>query len=162
MNSSLLTRQVLLYTILSILGAIGYAFLVSGLSLISGGILSVNNPLIIGFVIFGLALLFNPMRNRLQHLIDHAFFRGDQVYTDFIDEFNRSIDPSMELPEIGAKLRNLINKSLNPSQLHLFVLDNLRNQYIATPDESERPSTDIQFSEKSVIPEIISGGQDYL
>jgi len=162
LNTDYLLRQALLYALLSILVAVGYVLLVSGFSLIFGNVIPANNPFIVGFMIFLLALLMNPLRNRFQGLIDKIFFKGSQVYKDLAQEYGQKINSSMDLVSIGNLLREFIYRSLLPGQFHLFVLDSLREQYVATPDDGGRPSTDIQFSLESPLPQIMARENTYV
>jgi hypothetical protein len=75
-HTNLLLSRAVVYAILSALVICGYAFLVSGLSLISRGMLDTDHPLWIGVVVFTLAIAFYPLRDYLQRRVDTVFSRA--------------------------------------------------------------------------------------
>jgi len=161
-NTDYILSRAVLYTILSILAVGGYGLIITGLSLILGDVLFANNPYILGLLFFILALLLNPVRVRIQDLVDRTFLRGQQIYQDQIQSFSNVLSPSMGLSETADLLRIYIDKSLAPEQLHIFVLDSLRNVYIAAPDKSDRPTTEIQFSLDNPLPQLLSQENSYV
>ncbi len=157
----ILSRAVL-YALLTILGLAGYALVVSGLSLVLGDVFLANNPYVAGLTFLVLALLVNPIRTRIQVLVDRVFFRGQQVFQGRIQDFSHELNPAMGLTEIANLLRMHVEDSLMPARLHIFVLDSLRDLFIATPDKSGRITTDIQFSIKSPLPQLLSRDNSFI
>jgi signal transduction histidine kinase len=157
LNTDFLLSRAILYTLLSVLAASGYALLVTGMSLIFGQALSAENPFLIGLMIFVLAILLTPFRNSLQSLVDAAFFRGQMVYRERAQAFSRELTQAMELPAILKLLRQYIAASFYPQHLHLFVYEPLVGQYAATPDESGRPTSDVRFPANSALAVLLSG-----
>ncbi len=155
-NTDYIFSRAVLYAALSILAVAGYALLVAGISLILGSIIPANHPAIVGLMVFILALLLNPLRNRLQMVVDRIFFRGQQVYQERVQDFGRELNPAMEMASITKMLRNFVAESLNPAQFHIFLLDTFRDQYVATADDAGRPTTDIQFQSNSPLPQLLS------
>lgn len=155
-NTDYLFSRAVLYALLTVLAVGGYALLVSGASLVLGEMVTADNPLVVGLMVFVLAVLMNPVRVRLQGLIDRGFFRGQGVYQERIQEFSSEITPAMELGEIVQLLRRTIGANLSPGRTHIFVLDSIRDQYIAMPDESGKASSDIQFGVNSPLPQLLS------
>lgn len=163
----------LLYVLLSIITVGGYALLVSGLSLIFGQRLSSAHPLVVGLTIFLLALLFNPLRTRLQQMLDAVFLRGQRAYQERLNQFTHELTNALDLPVIQQKLRETVQSTLMPKLLHIYTYDLLTDQFVATPDENGRPTSDIRFaasnplvqymyrqqqplySEGSTVPEVI-------
>lgn len=156
LNTDYLLSRGLLYALLSILAASGYALLVSGLTLIFGETVKAQNPFIIGAMVFFLALLLNPLRNRLQQMVDLAFFKGQTAYRARAQAFSRELTQAMELPQIVALLRKYLEESLVPNRVHVFVYDSLSAQYHAMPDQTRRPTTDIRFPANSPLVQRLS------
>ncbi len=154
--------RAVLYAILMVLTVTGYALLVSGLSLILGESTRADSPIAIGLMVFLLALLFNPVRNRLQRIIERLFFRGQQVYRERIESFRQELTPEMNFGQILALLRRYTNDTVMPGQLHIFIRDAVQDVYASTPDEQGRPTTDIHFSVNSALPQVLSQEEDYL
>ncbi len=148
------------YVLLAGIVAVGYGLLVSGSTLLLGGALQPANPYVVGLIVFILAIRLNPLRTRLQHYVDGVFFREKVVNRDRMQEFSRKLTQAMELPEIIRLLRQYTLESLQPSSLHIFILDPLEEQYIAFPDENQKPTTDIRFSANSPIVKVLSSRRD--
>jgi signal transduction histidine kinase len=151
----ILSRAVL-YAILAILTISSYIFLVGGLSLVFGNVISAGNPLVIGIFIFLLAIIFNPLRDYLQKAVDRYFFRGQIVYREMQQAFGRELTQVMELAEIVALLRRFIDQSLSPSFLHIYLYDPLSGHYIATANEKGILTSDIRFPSNSVLVHVLS------
>jgi signal transduction histidine kinase len=160
LNADYLLSRGTLYVLLAVIAATGYGLLVSGLSLLVGGALQPTNPYVVGLMVFILAVLFNPLRTRLQLYVDRAFFRNQSIYRDRLQDFSRELTQAMELPAIISLLRQYTLESLQPSQLHIFVLKPFDEQYIAFPDENEQPTTDIRFSIQSALVKLLSNRRD--
>ncbi len=148
--------RVALYTLLSVLAVAGYALLVSGLSLIVGEQLEANNPVLVAFLVFILAALLQPFRDRLQSLVDQAFFRGQAAYRRRAQEFNRALTRMMDARDIVALLRSMLEQTFAPTQLHIFLYDSLAGLYVPAPDAGGRPTSDLRFSPGSGLVEYLS------
>jgi len=156
LNTDYLFSRGVLYALLSILAVAGYALLVSGISMVLGDRIPASNPYLIGLMIFILALLLNPIRIRLQGWIDTVFFRGQQVYREKVQAFSKELNPAMDLSTIVDLLREYVEQSLIPTQLHIFVLDTLRDHFHAVPDGKGKPTTDISFVVSSPLVQMLS------
>ena len=119
LRTDFLLRRGALYALLTILALGGYALLVSGLTLIFGQAFQVTNPLFVGVIVFLFALVLNPLRNRLQHLVDVAFFRGVRAYEQRVRDFSHDLTNTVDLAVIIRTLRQHIVDSLLPERLHI-------------------------------------------
>jgi signal transduction histidine kinase len=155
-NTDYVLSRVLLYVLLSILAVVGYALIVSGLGIILGDVLFTNNPYLLGLLFFILALLVNPIRQRIQVIVDRIFFRRSQYFQENTQKFGNELNPTMGLSEIANLLWGYIESSLEPESMYVFILDPLRDIYIATPGKDGKPSTDIQFLLNSPLPQLLS------
>ena len=155
-QTDFLLRQGMLYAVLSVLAIGGYALLVSGLSLILGGVIQGNNPLLVGGLVFMLAIFLNPIRNRLQQTIDNIFFRGERAYQESVQAFTHELTSIVDLSKIIQILRQKIQESLQPEHLHIFVHDPFNDQYVASEGEDKRISTELHFSLSSPLVKTLS------
>ncbi|HNT53304.1 MAG TPA: GAF domain-containing protein [Anaerolineaceae bacterium] len=138
--------RALLYGAMAILVAVGYALLVSGLSLGLGTLLAPNMPVFLGLTFFILALLILPLRQGLQNLIDRLFFRGSRAYQESLKTFSGDLTQAVDLNDIVRVLRRYVERSLQPGHLHIFLFDPLNEQYGPAPDLAGKPTTDLRFS----------------
>jgi hypothetical protein len=106
----ILSRSVV-YAILTGLSVAFYVLLVTGFSLISGGLINATNPIPIGIMalIFAVGLL--PARRYLQNMVDRYFFRGREIFREKQQSFARELSQAMELTEIINLLRRYVDQS---------------------------------------------------
>ena len=114
-------------------------------------VVSASNPFLIGIFAFALALLLNPLRIRVQRVVDLIFFRGEASFTQQVDLFAETLSQVVDLDEIVTALRDNIFQHLQPVRLHVFVYDNLVDRYVATQGEDGRYTTDIRFPRTSAL-----------
>ncbi len=153
-QTDFMLRQGVLYALLSILAIVAYTLLASGvayLALAFGETVKATNPVLVGAVIFALALAFNPVRNRMQHLIDVTFFRGEQAYQQRVESFTNELTNTVDLGTIIRTLRQNVTSSLMPDRLHIYIYDPLSDNHIATVGEDGRPTSDLHFNPGSAL-----------
>ena len=146
LDTDIILSRAATYAFLGALVASGYALLVSGINIFVGGELELNNPFLIGWVTFLLALGLNPVRTRLQKLVDRIFLRGQNTYQQHLQAFEKSLGATLELEQISALLRQTLNETLFPQQVHVFLADSQRAFYGATNDEEGIPTTELRFA----------------
>ncbi len=162
LNTDYVVSRAVLYASLSVLAASGYALLVSGISMIFGTVVNANNPFLIGMLVFVLALALNPLRERMQRVIDRLFFRGQAAHRELLENFAGELTQIVELPTIVALVRKYVTEVLQPVHFHVYVHDPLSDYYVATLDEKKRPTTDIRFGANSPLPQTLSRHQKTL
>jgi signal transduction histidine kinase len=162
LNTDYLLSQGLLFALLSIFTVAGYALLVSGLSLVFGAAVPARHPLLIGLLVFALAVAFNPARLYLQRLVDRYFFRSQPVYRERLQSFSSALTQIVELQQILHHLRETVQAGLYPAPLHIFIYDPLGSQYMAAPQPGKRPSTDLLFPASSPLVSSLSSRRSSL
>jgi signal transduction histidine kinase len=156
LNTDYIFSRVVSYTLLSVLAVAGYALFVSGLSLIFGNIISANNPILIGLMVFILAILLNPLRLTLQKQVDAVFFRGQSVIRQRIEAFTRELTQAMDIPSVLERLYETVDQVFYPSLFHIFVYDTLTDQYAAAPIKDGITSSDLRFPMSSALVHTLS------
>lgn len=156
LNTDFLVRQGTLYALLTVVVLVGYALIVSGLVLIFGPAFDHRNPMLLGALVFVLALLLNPLRNWLQRRVDAVFFRGIQAYEERLRSFSQQLVNTVDQNTIVKVLRQHVIESLMPERLHIYVYDPLNDLYVAAPGEDGRPTSDVRFSVTSPLARLLS------
>lgn len=151
-----LANRGIVYALLSVITVISYTLLVTGAGLLFGSALPNSPPYVTGLVIFALAILFNPLKSRMQAGFDEYFARGQTRHREQLDSFSNELGQSADLPIIIDLVRRYAYHSMRPSQLHLFIFDPLSDHYLAAADDTGRPTTDLRFPSKSPLVEILS------
>ncbi len=145
MQADVVLSQGLQYGLLSVLVSVGYAMMAAGLGLALGSIITPSNPFLAGFIFFILAMILIPARDFTQRFVDSVFFRGKRAYQDRLQTFSGELTRVVDLPGILAVLRRYVEDTLSPTRLHIYIYDPLSDQYIATPDASGLPTSDLRF-----------------
>ncbi|MEJ5201597.1 MAG: GAF domain-containing protein [Anaerolineales bacterium] len=148
--------RAVLYVLLVILVTVGYALMLTGLTLLLGELIpTIGKPVVIGLTIFILALLLLPVRQRLERLVSSAFFRGEQAYQDRLQTFSSELTGLVDLKDIVRVLREYVQHSLLPVNLHVFIFDPMSEQYIAMPNEKGERTSDLRFALASPLARIL-------
>ena len=144
-------RQGIVYSALTVLVVTAYALMASGLGAIFAINMPYNNPYLIGALVFVIAVALDPLRIRLQTLVDSTFFRGQRAFEERLRTFSHDLTGAPDLNAIGRVLREQISSSLVPDRLHIYTYDSLNDQYIALANGDGRPTSDIRFSSNSPL-----------
>ncbi len=149
------------YAIMGGIVVIGYALLVSGISLISTAAIGeiAANPVLIGLVTFLLVLGFQPVRRRLQETLDRFFFRTRSEYQERLTAFRHELTLASGLSEIVRLLKQHIRETLMPTHTYVFLRDPQIGNFIAA-GEGARPDTDIRFEAQSGLVHALSTTRD--
>jgi signal transduction histidine kinase len=151
-----------LYGLMAVLVTVGYGLIVAGVSFFLGASLQVTNPFLLGFIIFLLVVGFNPLRESLQKLVDRVFLRERTTYQERLQAFSRALTEAFDLPATLELLRGTIQEGLDPTILHIFVMDATSEYYLATPGEDGQPTTDVRFSARSAIGNLLASRREAL
>ena len=155
LRTDYLVSRGVVYALLIVIALVGYVMLTIALSLIFGSVLPADNPLLIGLTVILLVLVLDPLRIRLQQFVDAVFFRGQRAYQDHLQTFSRQLTSAVQLPEVLKVLREQVMTTLLPSRLHMYIYDIVGDQYVASPDDTGRATSDIRFLSSSVLPGVI-------
>jgi signal transduction histidine kinase/putative methionine-R-sulfoxide reductase with GAF domain len=142
-------RRGIVYALLTLFVVFAYGLFVSGLALILP--LPSDNPYLIGGLVFVIAVLLNPLRNRLQTVVDGTFFRGQRAYEDRIRTFSHELTGARDIEAIGRVIRQQVMSTLMPERLHVYTYDALNDQYAAIYGDDGRPTSDIRFASTSPL-----------
>ncbi|MBC7877622.1 MAG: GAF domain-containing protein [Anaerolineales bacterium] len=144
-----IVRSGFMYLLLTVFVVGGYVLLVTGIGLVSQTQLPANNAFLVGGYIFVLALVLEPIRTKLQSLLDTVFFRGERAFAEQLEGFSHKLTTALDLNTIGTALREQIASTLNPSRIHIYTYDSLNDYFSALPGADRRPTSDIRFAATS-------------
>jgi signal transduction histidine kinase len=136
--------QGLILLILGIAVSLGYALLVSGLSLLFGSMFSIPQPIPVGILFFILALLFAPLRDQVRLRVQRQFFGESSAFQTHLQTFSRELTQAIDIPAIADLLRHHIDLSLKPEHIHIFSFDRLSQSYL-TPSSTNDRTTELRF-----------------
>jgi signal transduction histidine kinase/putative methionine-R-sulfoxide reductase with GAF domain len=144
-------RQSLIYALFTIVAVGAYGVMVTGVSLIFRESMPANNPWLIGGLAFLMAILLNPLHNRLQSVVDNTFFRGKRAYLQSQQEFTHKLASVVNQSDISQALVESVMSTLAPDRTHTYVYESLNDQYSAMLGRDNRPTSDIRFASTSPL-----------
>jgi signal transduction histidine kinase/putative methionine-R-sulfoxide reductase with GAF domain len=144
-HSNFILSQTLLFGFMALLVSLVYALLASGLGLIFSQGVGPVSPLFTGLIFFALAMCLIPLRNQLEKTINNLFLRGEQAYQERLQTFSSDLTSLVDLSSIIKALRQVIETSLVPGKLHIYIFDPLEDQYKITKDLEGRTTSDLNF-----------------
>jgi len=163
LNTDYFFSRAMVYAALGALTTAAYALVVYGVSAISGMAVAstAGSPILIGLLVFGLVVAFNPLRTWLQTKVDGYFFKGGQKYQDQLLAFSHNLTESTDLPYIVSQIRHEIDSTLKPSHLHVFLRDQTHNDYAAYAVEGQ-PNTDLRFTSGGALTQTLLNERNLL
>jgi len=105
-----------------ILGAL-YAGLIIGLESLAGSITrqSSANPLVLVISTLAIFALFQPLRRRIQRIIDRRFYRRKYDAAKVVAAFSATLRNEVDLDQLRAQLLEVVQETMQPSHVSLWV-----------------------------------------
>ncbi|WP_162909484.1 GAF domain-containing protein [Aggregatilinea lenta] len=141
------TQSVLYSVVIGVL-VVAYWLIVTGLALLlDRTVLSTaSSPLVIATTVFGIAVLFMPLRQAMQRLVDATYFRGRRAYQLLLERFAREVANAVTLHDVIALVQQYMTDALAPEHVTLFVRNVSLQAYRPEPDPvTGLPLTDVTF-----------------
>src|SRR5258708_1341807 len=119
----LLINRTLVYGVLTVSLALVYAGLIIGLQslvhLLTGTIS--EQPLVIVASTLAIAALFQPLRHRLQAIIDRRFYRRKYDAARTIAEFSATLRNEVDLNQLREHLLAVVQETMQPAHVSLWL-----------------------------------------
>ena len=116
----LIIRRTLQYTAISAVLGLVYFGSVVLLRQVLGGVLG-NSSVAIVLSTLLIAALFNPLRRRIQDLIDRRFYRPKYDAEQALSEFHKAARDEVELTKIQTRLVNAVDQTIQPEHVSLWL-----------------------------------------
>ena len=130
-------RRTLVYSLLTItLGLVYVGCIVLIRTLVAP--LTGGSDLAIVASTLAIAALFNPLRKRIQNVIDKRFYRRKYDATKVLTAFQRSVRDETDLERLTAELLRVVDETMQPEFVGLWLGD---TQMHGTPNSSSPNST---------------------
>jgi signal transduction histidine kinase len=147
LDTDRIISQGITYSVMLLGLLIGYFLLVFSVSLVTREAIRANDPFLIAFTIFAIALLFLPVRTTLQRRIDQLYFRARRNYQVQLEEFAQKLTSLVEYDQIIEEFRAQLSSTLAPSTVFIFLPNRQSGDYVAFGNP--KPETDVHFSANS-------------
>src|SRR5215467_1304977 len=91
----------------------------------------------------GVAVLFHPLKTRIQRTFDRYLYREPYDYQRVIRETSRALSNTIELPAILACVGGVIRDALKPEWIAIYLLDEYEEQFdrVWKTDDIDRPKS---------------------
>ena len=121
-----LINRALVYGSLTAILAIVYIGLIIGLQALLGGVISRDNSIAIVLSTLVIAALFNPLRRRIQAIIDRRFYRRKYDAARTLAAFSASLRSEVNLAQLNEQLVTVVRETMQPAQISLWLKNSSR------------------------------------
>jgi hypothetical protein len=116
-----LINRTLVYGTLTVLLALVYFGLIFGMQNLLRGIISQNNDVAIVVSTLAIAALFQPLRHRIQIIIDRRFYRRKYDAAKIIEAFSATLRQVVDLDQLREQLLSVVQETMQPRHVSLWL-----------------------------------------
>ncbi len=128
-----LINRTLVYGLLTVILLLVYLTLVFAGQALVANVLGRNNGAVLVVSTLIVAALFQPLRQRMQQLVDRRFYRSKYDATRIMADFNATLRQEVDLDQLCAQVLAVVQETMQPTSISLW----LRTQ--KPQEESEQP-----------------------
>ena len=122
-----LINRALVYGLLTGVLAALYAGLIIGLESLIGRVTgTANRPIALVISTLVIAALFQPVRRRVQSVIDRRFYRMKYDAAKTLEAFNATLSQEIDLEQLQAQLLSVVVETMHPAQVSLWLREGER------------------------------------
>jgi pimeloyl-ACP methyl ester carboxylesterase len=117
----LIIRRTLVYAVLTALLAAVYFTSVAAIQFAFRAVTQGTSPAAVVISTLGIAALFNPLRRKIQEIIDRRFYRSRYNAEHTLAIFARTIRDQMDIDEVSHQLVKVSQETMQPASVSLWV-----------------------------------------
>ena len=121
-----LINRTLVYGTLTFLLALVYFGLIFALQYLLRGIISQSNDVVIVISTLTIAALFQPLRKRIQKIIDLRFYRSKYDAAKTLEAFSSTLRNEVDLSELSEQLLAVVQETMQPAHVSLWLRKPMR------------------------------------
>ncbi|HEX6484178.1 MAG TPA: hypothetical protein VF043_35485 [Ktedonobacteraceae bacterium] len=117
-----LINRALVYSLLTGMLVVLYAGLTIGLESLVGLLTrQPSQPVIIVISTLAIAALFQPLRHRIQNVIDRRFYRRKYNAQKILQAFSATLRSEIDLNQLSGELLTVVNETMQPAHVSLWL-----------------------------------------
>jgi len=117
----LLINRTLVYGTLTVILALIYFGSIIGLQALLRGIINANNSVAIVVSTLVIAAIFQPLRHRIQAIIDRCFYRRKYDAARTIAAFSATLRNEVDLTQLSEHLLTVVEETMQPKYVSLWL-----------------------------------------
>jgi hypothetical protein len=117
-------NRTLVYSILTIILLAIYLGLIFALQYLLQGLVNQNSEVSIVISTLAIAALFQPLRHRIQRVIDRRFYRSKYDATKVIADFSSTLREEVDLNTLSERLVTVVQETMQPAHVSLWLRPN--------------------------------------
>ena len=93
----------------------------AGIVLLATRVVSINTPVAVAGLTLAAAALFNPLRRRVQRVVDRRFNRARYDADAAVAAFAARLKDAVDLEAASAELVDVVHRSLEPAHVSVWL-----------------------------------------
>ncbi len=117
----IIINRTLVYGTLTLILTGVYVGLIVGLQVLLAGVVRQNNSVAIVVSTLVIAALFQPLRRRIQRVIDRRFYRSKYDSTKIVAAFSATLRQEVDLDTLRERLVGVVQETMQPTHVSLWL-----------------------------------------